>query len=171
MKKYLALALMLLSAMLLTAQPALAKKKKPAKRHITYVHSGPTVIDGRYIVLISGCNDCHTHNFMSSGGTIPQEEWLTGDTLGWRGPWGTTYPANLRLLLQGMSEDEWLSLAHGLRARPPMPWYTLQSLKDRDLRAMYRFIKALGPKGTAAQAFVPPDQEAKPPYVLFPDMR
>ena len=45
---------------------------------------------GRYVVAISGCNDCHTHRFLLSGGKTPEKEWLTGSTMGWRGPWGTS---------------------------------------------------------------------------------
>jgi hypothetical protein len=25
-----------------------------------------------------------------TGGNIPESQWLMGDKLGWRGPWGTT---------------------------------------------------------------------------------
>ncbi len=171
MKKLFTVALALLVVVLFTSQPALAKKKK--KTHKKSLGSyglptGPAVLDGRYIVIMSGCNDCHTHNYMQSSGKVPQEDWLTGDTLGWRGPWGTTYAPNLRVLILGMSEDEWVKYAHALQARPPMPWFDLQLLMDRDLRAIYRFVKALGPKGEPAPAYVPPDQEPKPPFVLFP---
>ena len=27
---------------------------------------------------------------------MPEAQWLTGDSLGWRGPWGTTYPECLK---------------------------------------------------------------------------
>ena len=29
----------------------------------------------------------------------------------WRGPWGTTYPVNLRLYMQTISEKEWVAKA------------------------------------------------------------
>ena len=45
---------------------------------------------GRYLVRIGGCNDCHTGSYMEKTGAVPEQEWLTGDALGWRGPWGTT---------------------------------------------------------------------------------
>ena len=48
----------------------------------------------------SGCNDCHTAGYMQKDGQVPETEWLTGDSMGWQGPWGTTYAANLRLLFQ-----------------------------------------------------------------------
>jgi mono/diheme cytochrome c family protein len=51
---------------------------------------------GRYLIRMMGCNDCHTKGFAPSGGQVPESQWLAGDTLGYRGPWGTTYPSNLR---------------------------------------------------------------------------
>src|SRR5262245_16886733 len=51
---------------------------------------------GRYVVKVAGCNDCHTPGYAQSGGKIPESQWLIGDRLGWQGPWGTTYPVNLR---------------------------------------------------------------------------
>lgn len=52
---------------------------------------------GRYLAKIGGCNDCHTPGYGLSGGQVPEAQWLVGDQLGWNGPWGTTYPSNLRL--------------------------------------------------------------------------
>jgi len=37
---------------------------------------------GEYLVMISGCNDCHTPGFAESGGSLPRGEWLTGDRVG-----------------------------------------------------------------------------------------
>jgi mono/diheme cytochrome c family protein len=74
---------------------------------------------GRYMSKIAGCNDCHTPGYLLSEGKVPEKLWLTGDRFGWRGPWGTTYAANLRFLVHALTEDGWLSLARGLRTRPP----------------------------------------------------
>jgi hypothetical protein len=41
-------------------------------------------------------------------------------------------------------------------------------MTTRDLRAIYRFIKHLGPAGEAAPAYLPPDQEPRVPFVQFP---
>lgn len=57
---------------------------------------------GRYLAKVTGCNDCHTAGYARAGGKVPESQWLMGDSLGWRGPWGTTYPANLRLYMRGM---------------------------------------------------------------------
>ena len=123
---------------------------------------------GRYIARIAGCNDCHTAGYPESGGNLPEKQWLTGDRVGWRGPWGTTYPANLRLYMQTVSEEQWVKVAHTAQFRPPMPWFALRDMSSQDLRALYRFIRHLGPAGEAAPAYVPPDQVPKGPVVQFP---
>ncbi|MGH8680836.1 MAG: cytochrome c precursor [Burkholderiales bacterium] len=122
---------------------------------------------GRYLVQIAGCNDCHTAGYAPSNGKVDEKLWLTGDSLGWRGPWGTTYPANLRLLTQGVSEDAWVKRARS-ELRPPMPWFNIRDMTDRDVRAIYRYLKYMGPAGQPAPAYVPPDKEPKPPFVQFP---
>lgn len=123
---------------------------------------------GRYLSKVSGCNDCHTSGYLLSEGQVPEAQWLTGDSFGWRGPWGTTYATNLRLFMANLSEDEWLVTAKNLKARPPMPWFALNEMHDDDLRAIYHFVRHLGPGGKDAPAYVPPDQEPAPPYALFP---
>ena len=123
---------------------------------------------GRYLAQLAGCNDCHTSGYLMSNGQIPESQWLMGDSFGWRGPWGTTYPPNLRLFLKDMGEDQWVQVARTLKRRPPMPWYTVNKMHEDDLRALYRFIRSLGEPGKPAPAYVPPDQEPSTPYALFP---
>jgi len=123
---------------------------------------------GRYLAIIGGCNDCHTPNYAMSGGDVDESQWLTGDSLGWRGPWGTTYAVNLRLYMQDLTEKEWVGKARQLQTRPPMPWFNLNKMADADLRAFYRYVRSLSPTGEPAPAYVPPNQEPKPPYVTFP---
>lgn len=120
---------------------------------------------GRYLVATSGCNDCHTPGYMKDG-TVPEALWLTGNEVGFQGPWGTTYPANLRLKLQQFTEAQWL--VHARRqTRPPMPWFNLRDMHDEDLRAIYRYIRAAGPAGRPAPEAVPPGVAVKTPYVDF----
>ncbi|MGZ5846438.1 MAG: cytochrome C [Ramlibacter sp.] len=130
--------------------------------------SEPTIAAGRYLVKLAGCNDCHTPGYGATGGKVPEPDWLVGDKLGWQGPWGTTYPANLRLLVSQMSEDQWLAMARHKEMRPPMPWFTLRDMKQEDLRAVYRFIRFLGPKGEPAPAYLPPGAQPQGPVVAFP---
>ena len=126
------------------------------------------VARGKYLVKIAGCNDCHTPGYAQLAGKVDEKQWLTGDGLGYRGPWGTTYASNLRLYFDKISEDQWVKLARTIELRPPMPWFTLREVSETDLRAMHAFIKSLGPAGAPAPAYVPPDKEPKPPYAQFP---
>ncbi|MDQ1241342.1 MAG: hypothetical protein QG550_593, partial [Pseudomonadota bacterium] len=37
----------------------------------------PRVARGRYLVVVSGCNDCHTPGYMQNGGPkLPEKDWL-----------------------------------------------------------------------------------------------
>lgn len=126
------------------------------------------VARGRYVVSISGCNDCHTSGFPESGGSLPESQWLRGDSLGWKGPWGTTYPTNLRRLLAGLSEDQWVHFARNVQSRPPMPWFNLRFMSEEDLRAIHHYVRYLGPSDDPVPEYVPPDREPPPPYVLYP---
>ncbi|HQY47349.1 MAG TPA: cytochrome C [Usitatibacteraceae bacterium] len=123
---------------------------------------------GRYLARIAGCNDCHTPGYAQAGGKVDEKLWLTGDTLGWQGAWGTTYPSNLRLVLAKMSEQEWVRVAKSAQYRPPMPWFALHDMAEADLRAIYRYVRHLGPAGEPAPAYLPPGQAAKGPVIAFP---
>jgi len=127
----------------------------------------PQIARGRYLVMIGGCNDCHTAGFAQSGAKVPEAEWLKGDAVGYRGPWGTTYPANLRLYMQKFTEAEWVKAAKSLKTRPPMPWWAMHEMTEPDLRAMYRFVRQLGAPGNPAPAYLPPGTAPKPPYIEF----
>jgi len=115
-----------------------------------------------------GCNDCHTPGYAQAAGKVPEPARLTGDALGYKGAWGTTYPANLRLLFASMTRDEWIRYAKSVETRPPMPWFTLRATSERDLSAMYAYMKTLGPAGKPAPAYVSPGQQPAGPVVQFP---
>jgi mono/diheme cytochrome c family protein len=149
------------AAVAAAAIPAWAQQKAEKK-------ASADVQRGRYLVQITGCNDCHTAGYPESGGKLAEKLWLTGDRLGWRGPWGTTYPPNLRLTAQAMTEAQFVARARSSELRPPMPWFNVRDMADGDVRAIYRYLKHLGPAGEAAPAYVPPDKEPAPPFVQFP---
>ncbi len=142
------------------SQTSRAKAQGPSK-------TMSQVAQGRYLVMMSGCNDCHAHGYLLSEGKVPEPDWSTGETIGWYGPWGTTYAINLRLFMQNLSEDAWIKLARTVKARPAMPWWELHEMKEQDLRAILLFIKNLGPKGVNAPAALPPNQKPNPPYFEF----
>ncbi|KAB2308393.1 c-type cytochrome [Betaproteobacteria bacterium SCN2] len=121
---------------------------------------------GRYLIATSGCNDCHTPGYMQKDGHVPESEWLTGDSMGWQGPWGTTYAANLRLSIGQLTERQWLARARG-SFRPPMPGPSLHAMTDADLRAIYRYVKSLPMKGGPAPTYVPPGGPVATPYFDF----
>jgi len=123
---------------------------------------------GRYLVSIAGCNDCHTPGYAQAAGNVPESSWLTGDRLGWRGPWGTSYALNLRLYMANMSEKQWLHRVATMQSRPPMPYFNLQAMTERDQRALYHYIRALGPAGEPAPAWMPPDKLPPMPYAQMP---
>lgn len=128
---------------------------------------GDEARDGRYLVVIGGCNDCHTVNWIESGGTLPESDWLTGNGIGFRGPWGTTYPSNLRILVTETDEDAFVTMLHERKDRPPMPWVSVNNMSEADARAVYRFIRGLGSTGTRMPTAVPPGVEPETPYILF----
>ena len=128
----------------------------------------PSVERGRYLVVIGACNDCHTSGWLQSSGQTPEDQWLTGSALGWRGPWGTTYAANIRITMDAFDEDDWVMIAKEIEYRPPMPWWALRAMTETDLRSIYRFVKQLGDPGEMAPSFVGPGEEPTTPYVLFP---
>ncbi len=135
--------------------------KPPAK-------TAAMIARGRYLAVIGGCNDCHTAGWPQSGGRLPVKDWLEGSPVGWHGPWGTSYPVNLRLLAARLTLKEWLHLAESREAKPPMPWWALRAMTPADRRALYQFIRYLGPAGKKAPADLPPQVTPPPPAVLFP---
>jgi hypothetical protein len=44
---------------------------------------------GKYMLIVGGCNDCHTAGFAARGGDVPEREWLKGGgNLGFKRPMG-----------------------------------------------------------------------------------
>lgn len=135
------------------------------------ITGGPRVIAasdlevGRYLVVVGGCNDCHTPQYAMTGGAQPPEsEWLKGSTEGHTGPWGTTYGKNLRLTTAGMSEDEWVTLLQTGSSLPPMPWPSVRGMSEADQRAVYRYIRSLpGDPGVPSPAPLAPGVTPPPP--------
>jgi mono/diheme cytochrome c family protein len=144
----------------------LALLQRPAGAGAADIAADLSVERGRYVVRTSGCNDCHTAGYLENSGKVPESEWLQGQSTGYRGPWGTTYPANLRLTVRGMTEDQWVAFARAERL-PPMPWFNVVAMDEADLRAMYRYIRSLGPSGERAPAPLPPGQEGTLPFISF----
>lgn len=119
---------------------------------------------GRTLVAYGACNDCHSPGWRESDGKLPTAAWMTGSTIGFRGPWGTVYPTNVRLEFQRIDESQWLDMVRLRGGHPPMLWHDLRVLNQSQLRAIYRFVRGLGPAGVPAPISVPPDLDPKTPY-------
>jgi mono/diheme cytochrome c family protein len=169
-----------MGAVILVAAAALAPTRRarpsvpqtpppPAPRQPSVSAASPEEA-GRYIVRTSGCNDCHTPNFMVMGEKVPESQWLIGNPIGFRGPWGTTYPQNLRRFIQPFSDEQFVEVVRKRHDRPPMPWSQLHAMSDQDLKAVYAYLKRLGSTYGLAQPatdWVPPDREPKSPFILM----
>jgi hypothetical protein len=168
--------LLLLCSSLLVLAPAGAgagcatDAEPPAAAPISVQGSTPEEI-GRYLFLFGGCNDCHTVGWGESEGKLPEAEWALGNAVGYRGPWGTSYPENLRLAAAARTERQWVQLFRQSTGLPPMPWQNYRGMAETDLIAMQRFLRSLGARGVHAPDSVPPGQEPATSYVdLTPRM-
>jgi cytochrome c1 len=131
------------------------------------VRAADPVAAGAYLVIIGGCNDCHTAGWDRAPGAVAKEHLLTGNPVGYAGPWGVSYAANLRLYIHSMTAAEWVAKARALKARPPMPSYNLASMSDADLRAVYAYIHSLGPAGDPAPDGLNPGQTPPGPVIVM----
>lgn len=141
----------------------------PAPRQPSVTAASPEEA-GRYIVRTGGCNDCHTPNFTVMGEKVPESQWLIGNPIGFKGPWGTTYPQNLRRFVQPFTAAQFVEVVRKRHDRPPMPWSQLHAMSDADLKAVYAYLKQLGAAHGLAQPasdWVPPDREPSTPFILM----
>ena len=115
-----------------------------------------SVTRGAQVAVTAGCHDCHTAGYAESGGKVDPAAALKGTPLGWQGPWGTTYAANLRLIARDKgSEDAFLQYARTFQARPPMPFFNVHAMDESDIRSLYQYIVSLGEAGEAVPEYVP----------------
>ena len=127
----------------------------------------PSVEWGRHVAIVGGCNDCHTAGYAESNGKLDPLVALTGSPVGFRGPWGTTYPANLRAVAAGLDQEGFVTHLKSLQSRPPMPSFNLKEMEDRDLASLFLYIRSLGEPGLAAPNYVAPEEEPRTPYIVF----
>ena len=131
---------------------------------------------GKYLTTIGSCLDCHTPGtFYNAPDTT---RWLSGSELGWVGPWGTSYAANLTPDMEtgigSYTEDDIVNVfRHGVKksgapVMPPMPWPNLSHLSDEDAYAIAAFLKSLPPVVHKVPALVPPGKNAGGSLIVFP---
>jgi hypothetical protein len=123
-----------------------------------HVVADDAISAGRYLVNYGGCNECHTPGFTQAKGNIPEAQRLTGNPVGFQGPWGTSYAINLRLFFTRFPEARWVAVVRKppFEVHPPMPWGNLQALSDADLHAIYAYMNSLGNVGVPTHDFIPP---------------
>jgi mono/diheme cytochrome c family protein len=135
---------------------------QPTRGAVT-LHTG-AIARGQTLVAFGACNDCHTPGWRESDGTLPVSQWMVGSPVGFRGPWGTVYPANVRREFAEIDEDQWLAMVRTRAGHPPMTWHDLRGLDTEQLRAIYQFIRSLGPAGFPSRPSLAPGREPKTPY-------
>lgn len=128
---------------------------------------GKTASHGKHLVQLMGCNDCHTPRFGELSGNVPEKDHLIGTSLGFKGPWGTSYPSNLRNTAANMSESQWIKYMKEIKTKPPMPYYSLNALKADEAKAIYLYLRSLGNHTFEVPAALPPGEIPKTPYIVF----
>jgi hypothetical protein len=90
-------------------------------------------------------------------GTLAPDKWAAmtnADLTAWVGPWGTSYAANITpdkaTGIGGWSVDQFIKtmrtgkhLGVGRAILPPMPWFDIAVLTDRDLKAVYAYLMSV----------------------------
>ena len=131
----------------------------------TRVVAATDIEAGRYLVQITGCNDCHSPRGAPGSPPLDEADTLRGNGVGFYGPWGTTYAANLRLTTATLTEEAWVDMLSTREGRPIMPWASVRAMDDADKRAIYRYIRSLpGEPGEAVPDGLPPGQVPSTPY-------
>jgi mono/diheme cytochrome c family protein len=130
---------------------------------------------GRYLVHAIGCGDCHTPGTFY--GAPDSTRAYGGSELGWTGPWGTSYAANITPDSTGIaswSEDDIVNAImkgvkpDGSPVMPPMPWPDLAQLTPEDGHAIAAYLKTVAPVRHQVPALVPPGKAAPGSIVIPP---
>jgi hypothetical protein len=135
----------------------------------------PSAARGEYLVTAMGCNDCHTPWHVGANGPEPDftrmlsghpedevmlepklhpGQWAAAPTnTAFKGPWGTSYTANLTPDETGLgtwTEDmfvrairEGRHMGQGRPIQPPMPWPMIRNLNDQDLKSIFAFLRTI----------------------------
>ena len=131
---------------------------------------------GRYIATITGCNDCHTPGTLYGAPDMSRQ--LAGSELGWTGPWGTSYAANITpdmaTGIGAYSADDIVNTIRkgvkksGAPMLPPMPWPDFASLTDEDAYALAAYLKSVPAVVHKVPANLPPGKRAAAALVFPP---
>ncbi len=133
--------------------------------------------EGKRLVAITGCNDCHTPGALYGAPDMARE--LAGSEVGWVTPAGTAYASNLTPDVETgagrWSEEELATILRtghrpdGTPLLPPMPWQNTTHLTDREMRALVAYLKSLPPVKHKVPAALPPGVAATSgPSIVIP---
>lgn len=153
-------------------------RRKQSETHAASAEPATTdaVKRGGYLVVVAGCDDCHTPGTFY--GAPDHSRRLSGSELGWKGPWGTSYPRNLtpdrETGLGSWSEHDIVkALRTGMRPDgrvllPPMPWPNYAQMSDADAYAIAAFLKSLPPIAHTPPSISPPDTPSQGAALVLP---
>lgn len=147
---------------------------------------------GEYLVDLGGCHHCHSPKIMTERGPIPDPNRLLSGhpsdeilppydqetaksyllfTMGltsFKGPWGTSFSANLTPDATGIgtwTEEQFFisirkgkfkGLEGGRTLLPPMPWEDFGKMTDEDLKSVFYFLKSIKPIENVVPSNIPP---------------
>ncbi len=144
-----------------------------------------TAARGAQLVMLGGCNDCHTPKLQNGAPDIsralsgqPQNSALPPEVVGgistnmmltaWRGPWGVSLSRNItpdkETGIGGWTlADFKKTLRTGVNPKgevllPPMPIAEFQNLPDKDLDAIYAYLRTVKPVRNAVGRTIPPNR-------------
>ena len=84
------------------------------------------------------------------------------------GPWGTSFAANLTPDESGIGtwtlenfkkavrEGKYRGVENSRPLMPPMPWQAFSSLSDKDVEAMFEYLRTIKPVKNIVPAYIPP---------------
>jgi mono/diheme cytochrome c family protein len=142
-----------------------------------------TVARGAQLVMLGGCNDCHTPKLANGAPDAsralsghPQDAPLAPEVVGgaslnlmltaWRGPWGLTLSRNITPDREtGIGTWTLADFKRTIRTginpkgevlRPPMPIPQLQNIPDKDLESIWAYLRTVKPIRNAVGKVDPP---------------
>lgn len=130
---------------------------------------------GKYLTAVMGCGDCHTPGTLY--GAPDTTRLLAGSELGWKGPWGISFPRNLTPDATGIgswTEEQIVTAIRegrrpdGTPLMPPMPWPSFAHLADEDAFAIAAYLKSIPAVSHVNLTLVPPGQTYAGGYLEFP---
>ncbi len=176
----------------ITAILSSCSQPAPQEKAAVVDSSSVSITRGEYLVNTSGCNDCHSPKMMTDKGPVPDPALLlsghpenlplpgsdTATSNHWilfhmggtaaKGPWGTSFAANLTPDPTGLgnwSEEQFFNamrkgyykgIEGGRMLLPLMPWPAYAQMTDEDLRSIFAYLKSLPPVKNIVPAPLPP---------------